>query len=48
MAVGPLDEDGLAVDKQLAVFDFHFAEAHTPGDGFDHFIPLLEAYAQRI
>ncbi len=32
MTVGTLDEDGLAVDQQLGVFDFHLAEAHLQGN----------------
>ena len=42
MAVGTLDEDGLAVDEQLSALDLDMTEAHTQRNYLQHLVAILE------
>ena len=42
MTVGTLEEDGLTVDEELCILDFHLAESHTLGSALKHFALLAE------
>ena len=48
VAVGPLDQNRLAVDQQLCAFHFHLAEAHVLRQAFQHLLPVAQIHAQCI
>ena len=42
MTVGTLNEDGLAVDQQLAALDFYLADAYALRNGFHQLVAIPE------